>query len=237
MAEILSRKASTAVPSQSSKSCFLKSESRIISRFRFLPSAIIESDWSSPESKLMRSPSAWRFSDLSRRASGSDVGLSKTGLAIPPNRRTLVSDCRCIFSRKPEIKSWALAKLPVAFIDRLSSNKITVLAGTSPDAAESLLSFPQSGRKPRAPSPVASRQTRQSSPHMRRVFLVKATKIKKSRAARGKTRKKRNEFQSITTILARARARRTGMAQRIIRIIHCSSCICLRFLRRTDSSK
>ena len=101
----LSRKASTAVPSQSCQSCFLKSESRIISRFKFFPSDVIERALSSPSSRERRSPSAFRFSVLSSRALGSEVGLSKMGVEIPPNWRMLVSDCWCMFPRKFEIKS------------------------------------------------------------------------------------------------------------------------------------
>ena len=233
----LSRNASTAALSQSSQSCFLKSESRIISRFKFFPSAVIESARSSPANNERRSPSASRFSVLSTRAFGSEVGLSKMGVVIPPSWRMLVSDCVCIFPRKPEIKSCALEKLPSAFIERLSSSKITVLAGTSPDAADSLWSLPQSGRKPRAPSPVTSKQAPQSRPQNIRVLFVNAMMIRKSRAASGSNKKKRNEFQFITTILASVSANSIGMAHRIIKMIHCSSWICFRFFRRTDSSK
>jgi len=137
--------------------------------------------------------------------------------------RMLVYDVWCIFAINRVLKSWSLEKLSIAFIDRLSSNKITVLAGTSPDAAESLWSFPQSGRKPRAPNPVRIRQVRQSSPHRSRVFFVNATIIKKRSAASGSSKKKRNEFQFMTTILARVSASRIGIEQRIIKIIHCSS--------------
>ena len=135
------------------------------------------------------------------------------------------------------MKSWALEKLSIAFIDKLSSNKMTVLAGTSPEAAVSFFSFPHWGSRPSAPRAVPRRQAIQSSPQSSLVLRVNATMIKKIKAARGKSKKKRKEFQSITTSRASARARRAGIKHRIIRMIHCSNWICFRFLRRTDSSK
>ena len=85
MEDNLSLKALTAVPSQSFQSCFLKSESRMISLFKFFPSATILSAWSNPESKDIRSPWAFRESFLRASALGSEVGFSKTGVVIPPS--------------------------------------------------------------------------------------------------------------------------------------------------------
>ena len=68
------------------------------------------------------------------------------------------------------MKFCAFEKLSTAFIERLSSKRITVLAGTSPEAAESLFSSPQLGRKPSAPSPVKNKHAKQSSHQKNRVF-------------------------------------------------------------------
>ena len=65
-------------------------------------------------------------------------------------------------------------------MDRLSSSNITVLAGTSPDGAESFCSFPQSGRRPRAPSAVATRHAKLRNPQKILVLWVNATRLKRA---------------------------------------------------------
>ena len=160
----LSRNASTAALSQSSQSCFLKSESRIISRFKFFPSAVIERPGQAPITRDDH-PRVEVFSPKHKsiRVRG---GFVKMGVVIPPSWRMLVSDCVCIFPRKPEIKSCARKSYPQHSLkdchqeDYCTSWYISRIYGLTPIR-----------RKPRARSPVTVSRHHKVDPRISGFFL------------------------------------------------------------------